>query len=270
MRRLPFGKKRWLLKHATGFCGVGRREFLRGNQSHDECTRCGTSESAKHVLECKGTGTTLTFDLAVKKFELALISADTAPSITKALVTRLHQWRKYGDLALPKFTLADLWGAKQAVLSQDKIGWYGFLLGRHSKQWSDAQQRYLDSLHKRNTGRRWACSVILKALDVAWDMWEQRNDICHNTLHPRRAAEVLAIQAEVRLLARQGPTDFLPIDRLLFSKPEATLLKGSPSEMLQWICSVRDASTRAAASQTAFHQSMHAERSLMQRWMTQT
>jgi hypothetical protein len=24
MRRLPFGKRLWLIKHATGFCGVGR------------------------------------------------------------------------------------------------------------------------------------------------------------------------------------------------------------------------------------------------------
>ena len=35
MGQLSFGCKRWLIKHATGFCGVGRREFLRGNQSHD-------------------------------------------------------------------------------------------------------------------------------------------------------------------------------------------------------------------------------------------
>jgi hypothetical protein len=31
MRKLPFGKRRWLLKHMTGFCGVGKMEFRRGN-----------------------------------------------------------------------------------------------------------------------------------------------------------------------------------------------------------------------------------------------
>ncbi len=33
MGSLPFGKKRWLIKHATGWCGTGRRELLRGNQA---------------------------------------------------------------------------------------------------------------------------------------------------------------------------------------------------------------------------------------------
>jgi hypothetical protein len=31
MGRLPFGKKTWLIKHATGFYGVRRRAFLQGN-----------------------------------------------------------------------------------------------------------------------------------------------------------------------------------------------------------------------------------------------
>jgi hypothetical protein len=34
-------------------------------------------------------------------------------------------------------------------------------------------------------GQRWAISLVQKALDVSWDVWEQRNDIKHNTLHPR-------------------------------------------------------------------------------------
>jgi hypothetical protein len=267
MSRLPFGRKRWLIKHATGFCGVGRRELLRGNQDHDECPRCGSSESSRHVLECTGTGAAQTFNLAATTFEVQLLSLNTAPSIIKALITRLHQWRKYGDHALPKFTTSDLWGAKQAVLDQDKIGWYSFLLGRMSTKWSDAQQRFLDSLLHRNTGRRWTCSVIQKALDVAWDMWEQRNDICHHTLHPRAAARVLAIQAQVSHLFQQGPLAFLLSDRSLFSKPEAILLKGTPSEMLQWICSVGNASDRVAAAKTASYQSLQPERALLERWV---
>jgi hypothetical protein len=31
MSKLPFGKRWWLLKHATGFCGVGKMELRRGN-----------------------------------------------------------------------------------------------------------------------------------------------------------------------------------------------------------------------------------------------
>jgi hypothetical protein len=191
----------------------------------------------------------------------------TAPTIVKAIVSRLRQWRKYGD-QLPPITSSDLWGSRQAVLEQDKIGWYSFLLGRISRRWSDSQQRYLTSLHKKNTGRRWASSLIQKALDVAWDMWEQRNEICHNTLHPRRAAEVLVIQDQLRSLFRLGPSSLLPLDRLLFSKSEATLLQGSPSEMQQWIQSVQHAALRSTAFKDAQHQSMHSERACFQRWMS--
>jgi hypothetical protein len=89
MGRLPFGKKWWLLKHATGWCGVGRRELLWGNPHHDECPRCGKSESSRHVVECKGTGADLTFALAVKKLETALTALETAPSITKIIIKRV-------------------------------------------------------------------------------------------------------------------------------------------------------------------------------------
>jgi hypothetical protein len=267
MDRLPFGKKRWLLKHATGFCGVGRRELLRGNQDHDDCPRCGDSENARHVVECKGTGTDSTFDLAVTKLETSMTELDTAPWLLAAIVKRIRQWRRHGDRALPRFTGYDQWGTQHAVRDQDAIGWYQFLIGRIARKWSDAQQRYIDSLNKKNSGRRWAASLIQKALDVAWDMWEQRNDIKHNTLHPRRAAEVMAIKVRLQMLYRQGRTAFLPQDGLLFAKTEETLLKGTPGEMLQWISSVVLASRRAAAAATDLELSMKSERNLMQRWL---
>jgi hypothetical protein len=112
---------------------------------------------------------------------------------------------------------------------------------------SDAPQRFISSLQKKNTGQRWAISLIQKALDVAWDMWEQQNDINNNTLHPRHAAEVLEIKAQLQSLYQTGSAGLLPQDNLLFFKQEAnTLLKGLPTEMLQWISSVLLASRRAA------------------------
>jgi hypothetical protein len=115
MGRLPFGKKRWLLKHATGFCGVGRREFLRGNQDHDECLRCGISGSSRHVVECRDTGADVTFLLTVKKLETHLVVLDTAPLIVKAIIKPLQQWCKFGDRALPRYHAFDRWGTQHAV-----------------------------------------------------------------------------------------------------------------------------------------------------------
>ena len=269
MSSLPFGKKRWLIKHATGWCGVGRRELLRENQDHDECPRCGESESVQHVVECKGTGADVTFALTVQKLDIGLTGLDTAPYLQKAILKRVQQWRKFGDRDLPRFTDYDRWGTQHAVAEQDRIGWYQFFLGRLGKKWSDAQQRYIDSLNQKNTGRRWTIAIIQKAIDMAWDMWEQRNDIKHNTLHPRAALAVLDIKVKLQLLYRKGCNGFLSQDKLLFSKSEVKLLKGEPNEMLQWISSVQHAKKRAAQAKKDRAATMQIERALMKRWLQQ-
>ena len=122
MSSLPLGKKRWLIKHATGWCGVGRRELLRENQDHDKCHRCSESESVQHVVECKGTGADVTFALTVKKLDTSFLTVkkvdtslsglDTTPYIQKAILKRVQQWRKFGDRDLPRFTDFDRWGTQ--------------------------------------------------------------------------------------------------------------------------------------------------------------
>jgi hypothetical protein len=172
------------------------------------------------VVECRGTGADLTFTLAVHKLKMNLILLETAPSITMAIIKCLQQWRKFGDQALPRFRTVDQWGTQHTVSEQDRLGWYQFLFGRIARKWSDSQQRFLDLLQKRNTSRRWVISAIQKALDVAWDMWEQRNEINNNSLHPRRAEEVLAIRTQLKLLYQKGQDRFLLQDCLLLPKPK--------------------------------------------------
>jgi hypothetical protein len=57
---------------------------------------------------------------------------------------------------------------------------------------SDTQQHLLPSSPKKNTsGQQWVTSLVQKALDVAWDKWQQRNDSHNHTLHPWRTAEAI-------------------------------------------------------------------------------
>jgi hypothetical protein len=266
MGRLPFGRKRWLLKHATGFCGVGRRELTRRNQDHSDCPRCGDiNETARHVVECKGTGADLIFELATQKLEAHLTTIDTAPTIITAIMTRIRQWRKYGDNHLPRLRQRDLYGSHHATDEQDKIGWCNFLLGRMSKKGSDSQQKYIDSLKRKNSGRRWTSSIIQKALDIAWDMWEQRNNINNNSMHPRRAADMEKIKAKLRDLYAKGYLHLLQIDHHLFSKSVETLQLGEPHLMLQWIHSHTTATRRAGAATEDLARNTTAQRDLMRR-----
>ena len=159
-----------------------------------------------------------------------------------------------------QFTDFDRWGTQHTVAEQGKIGWHQFFLGCLGRKWSDAQQRYIDSLNQENTGRRWTITIIQKAIDMAWDMWEQRNDIKHNTLHLRAALAVLDIKVKLQLLYRKGCNGFLSQDKLLFSKSEVKLLKGVPTEMLQWISSVQHAKKRAAQAKKDLAATMKIER----------
>jgi hypothetical protein len=93
-------------------------------------------------------------------------------------------------------------------------------------------------------------------------MWEQRNDVKHNTLHPRCAAEVGHIKVQLQLLCRKGTAGLLAQDRMLFSKTEVKLLKGSTIKMLQQTTSVLLAAERAAVAKNDQEATMHSERSL--------
>jgi hypothetical protein len=136
-----------------------------------------------------------------------------------------------------------------------------------SKKWSDSQQGYIDSMRRKNSGRRWTTSVIQKALDIAWDMWEQRYGINNNTMHSRLAANTEEIRAQLRELYGCGSHSLLPIDRHLFSKPEATLLTGEPNLMQQWIILSLTATQRAAVTAEDLDRTMTSERALMRPWL---
>jgi hypothetical protein len=232
MSKLPFGKRRWLLlKHATGFCGVGKMELRRGNQDHDDCPRCGQPEDSVHVLTCQDPGAGTTFTLALQNLDTHMRSIFTAPEIRQAILKSINHWRRHQHFSSRPTPLQDLFGVCEAVLEQNLRGWYNFLLGRLSTRWANAQQRYLESIEKRNSGRRWTIAILSKIWDISWNMWEQRNGIAHDILHPRRLAQLHAIQQVVRDTFSTGSNDLLPRDQQLFDKGLERILEGSDIEM---------------------------------------
>jgi hypothetical protein len=47
--------------------------------------------------------------------------------------------------------------------------------------WAEHQHRYYTLLRSGRTGRRWVCAIITKLWNIAWDMWEHRNGVLHET-----------------------------------------------------------------------------------------
>jgi hypothetical protein len=47
-------------------------------------------------------------------------------------------------------------------------------------EWAGVQEAHFIWLSCRNTGKRWATSLIVKLWEVAWDLWDHRNQIKFN------------------------------------------------------------------------------------------
>ena len=249
-------------------------EKIQGNQDHAKCPRCGQFEDASHIARCRGDGTDVVFEVAVQKVELKMGKSFTAPAILSALGTCICQWRKHSkgqttdqETRLPRYRRHDEWGTQAAVAAQDKISWYNLLLGRMSHKWPDTQQKYLESLGKRTTQRRWTIAIISKLWDITWDMWQHCNHIKHNTLHPQKNLVMDSIAIRVNDLYKQGSARLLLRDKPLFQKSLETLKTGTYIEQEQWITSVLLANHRAEAAKTKRPASMSTEPSLMESWL---
>jgi hypothetical protein len=163
------------------------------------------------------------------------------PELQTALITRLRQWKGDTD---DNPTFSTHCGLRAAVLHQDEIGWYNFLMGRISLQWKEVQQRYYEWLGKRNTGKKWATALIQKVWEVSWDMWDHRNDVRLNTLTPAKQRRILALDALVRDEYTRGTEGMRVKDRHWLAKPLAHILQYEYNRKEQWAESIQLARIR--------------------------
>ena len=68
-----------------------------------------------------------------------------------------------------------------ATEQQNDIGWQAMAKGWTTEEWAIIQQEYYKLICSRKTGKRWLVEIIKKLWLIAWDMWEHRNSILHNT-----------------------------------------------------------------------------------------
>ena len=191
-------------------------------------------------------------------------SKNTNPRISSAILASLHQWNHNEQPTLSPISPQ----IQAALLEQNQIGWFNFLLGRHSRHWEHAQQAWIltQAQNERiSSSRRWAASLINKTWLISWDMWEHRNRILHSPLHPRQVAKVAPVDSRITEEYETGIEGLLSQDRKLFRKPITTLFKYPLGHKVQWLESVSFARDRPARSSTS--NSQQAERRLMRQWL---
>jgi hypothetical protein len=109
------------------------------------------------------------------------------PKLATVIIHSLRAWPTAGDASHSLRHTTTRYGLSRALLDQNTIGWYNFLMRKVSIHWKDVQQQYFAWLKRRNTGKAWVKALIRKVWEISWDMWDHRNEIRLQFLSPPAA-----------------------------------------------------------------------------------
>jgi hypothetical protein len=174
MKGIKRGRRVFVTKHVVGMCGVGKFMKRWRQWDTDQCPRCGDFEDAQHVWICKAAGANDIWSKAIDSIELTLRKLNMEPTLRHTLLLYLKGWHSGETIRyLPPRAL------EEALQEQNSIGWNRFFEGWLSPKWELVQQRHYARTKSNKSGRRWVIALIQKLWDVAWDLWEHRNEVLH-------------------------------------------------------------------------------------------
>jgi hypothetical protein len=241
LRRLPLGRRRWVSKHTSGFCGVGTKMLKWREQPTAACPRCGETENARHVWLCQEPAVYFVWALLMSSFSAWLETVHTANDVTYWIIQRLTEWRSSEPLSV---AYTDMPGLLEAIAAQDLIGWLAFFEGCIAIEWAGVQEAHFIWLGRRNTGKRWATSLVVKLWEIAWDLWDHRNQVKHNLETAQDLARRDSILIQVRSEYSFGRAGLPRRDWRLFKRPLLSLLDTSLHYLDAWLLRVTTARLR--------------------------
>ena len=238
IRPLSISRRLWLTKHLSGWCSVGRMAKRWRLRATEECPRCLSVETARHVNSCKDPRAIDHMEKSVATLTVQLGRLYTSPVVIKERGRRLTEWKRgipFSQVSSKHPFLQD------ALREQDLMGWDAFLDGSISQSWRYAQEYYLEFTKSPKTSKRWVSSLIQKVFEVAWDQWEHRNGILHDV--DNKFDKVIAIQvdAEIRRHFRAGRGSLLREDQGLFRAGVQRILARPLNQKQRWLTFVRAA-----------------------------
>jgi hypothetical protein len=171
MEESPRSRCIFMTKHTAGMCGVGKFMMKWKERDNPNCPRCGQFEDAPHVWKCTGCDANLVWKKSLEQLSDWLSSVQTDPDVQDAIIAYLNSWRE--DSIPEKVVSFDL---KDIVQYQSNQGWRLVFEGWIPIAWDEIQQAYYNLIKSRRTGKRWTICLIKKLWDIAWDLWDHRND----------------------------------------------------------------------------------------------
>jgi hypothetical protein len=111
-------------------------------------------------------------------------------------------------------------------------------------EWAGIQQAHFLWLGRRNTGKHWATSMVVKLWEIAWDLWDHRNQIKHNNETTQDVARRNSILLAVRDEYAFGRSGLPHRDWRLFQRPLLSILASSLYYLDVWLLRVHTARAR--------------------------
>jgi hypothetical protein len=164
---------------------------LSGYRSTHKCPRCGHHcETAAHVMMCTAPSAIEQLKISLETLVKDLAKRHTHTGLTRLLLSRLLEWKTRTPRKALRTMEHDLQELQDA---QDDIGWDKFMFGNIAVLWQKIQAQYCREIGKQNSGLRWKSALIQKIWNVAWEQWEHRNAILHNSENLVTHAEAVTI-----------------------------------------------------------------------------
>ena len=227
--------RRCISKLSTGNCAVGKIMQHRKEWTHSKCPRCGEdNEGVQHVLQCPGAQAQ--WEKSMAKLKKWMEENHSAPAIITTVLAHLKSWHDNRPCTRSNIQTA------RAVLQQNEMGWFQFLLGRHSKEFAAIQANHLRFERIKRNSKRWAIAMVRKCFEIVWDMWDHRNKVMTqepDTLFALARDDDLNTQIQDQ--HRLGRNTLPRGDRHLLDRSEVALIASSRNAKVQWLASITGA-----------------------------
>ena len=231
-------------------------------QKSSKCPRCeNETEDELHVWQCQGEGVEGKWKESIQKLHLWLLRSRSQPNLAAVICDRLSAWRSNSAPTVP---VSYFLGLRATVQAQDEVGWRSFLEGFPVKGWAEVQQRYFEFIKSKRTGKRWLVAVIKKVWEVAWDIWDHRNNVVHG-----KDAKTIAnqLRQEIEEQFKLGVETVTKDAKLLFGQGKKKIMEGNTDMQKAWLVRIKQARVRYAEQVEEDQSGFRSERRMMAGWL---
>ena len=92
MKASSLARRKFIMKHSTGFCGVGKWLVRCKQADSDACPICSQPEDVEHVWRCQGDGVQTVWEDGTRKLSDWVERNNSHAGMKSAILARLENW----------------------------------------------------------------------------------------------------------------------------------------------------------------------------------